>query len=187
MRFAPSSLEGSMRAGQYKCRHCGRINVEKRKGQKYCGRKECQRSRKREWNRRKYASDPDYRANQRESTAAWLSSQGGAAQYYRAYRHRRREKEDAPGAASEHQAKGERGKTLDKTSPSAVISKRLDIPSSSAESTTVLDESANMDARSSENAIKSGRYSLCPAGANGDTSRGANRDPIVVELRVITI
>lgn len=183
MRFAPSGLEGSMRAGQYKCRHCGRINVEKRKGQKYCGRKECQRSRKREWNRRKYASDPDYRENQRESTAAWLSSQGGASQYYRAYRHRRREKEDA---ASEHQAKGERGKTLDETSPSAVISKRLDIPSLSAKSTTILDENANMDAKSSKKTIKSGVYKIFPAGVNGDTSGDANRDAIVVELRVIT-
>ena len=72
-----------MRAGQFKCRHCGRVGVEKRKGQKYCGSRECQASRKREWNRRKYASDPDYRLNQRESTEAWLSSQGGAAQYHR--------------------------------------------------------------------------------------------------------
>ncbi len=175
-----------MRAGQYKCRHCGRMSVEKRKGQKYCSRKECQRSRKRDWNRRKYASDPDYRANQREATTAWLSSQGGAAQYYRAYRHRRREKRNATEAGSEHHPKGALDKTLGKTIAPAVISKRLSPPSLSAESTTVLEETANMDARSSEKAIKSGVYKIYPAGANGDANWGANRDAIVVELRVIT-
>jgi len=168
-----------MRAGQYKCRHCGRICVEKRKGQKYCGEKACQGSRKREWNRSKYASDPDYRANQRESTEAWLVSQGGAAQYHRAYRRRRREAEE-----SAIQAKTEEGPQGGaERSPSEASRFETSIaPSLFAGSQAVLDASANRDARSVEKVIKPGRYKIYPAGAK----RGANRDAIVVELRVIT-
>jgi hypothetical protein len=167
-----------MRAGQYKCRHCGRICVEKRKGQKYCGEKACQRSRKREWNRRKYSSDPDYRANQRESTEAWLSRQGGAAQYHRAYR-RRRESETA--AIQAKTAEGPIGGP--ERSPTEASRPETSIaPSLFAGSTTVLDGSANRDARSVEMLIKPGMYKICPVGAD----LSANRDPMLVELRVIT-
>jgi hypothetical protein len=41
------------------------------KNQLYCGKKECQRARKRIWQKRKMATDPDYRANQRSCSKAW--------------------------------------------------------------------------------------------------------------------
>lgn len=56
--------------------------------QRYCGERECQKARKNAWRREKYAQDSDYRANQRDSTNAWLSEQGGSAAYYRRYRNR---------------------------------------------------------------------------------------------------
>ncbi len=58
--------------------------------QRYCGERECQKARKNAWRREKYAQDSDYRANQRDSTNAWLGEQGGSAAYYRGYRNRRK-------------------------------------------------------------------------------------------------
>lgn len=168
-----------MRAGQYKCRHCGRICVEKRKGQKYCGEAICQRMRKLEWSRSKYASDPDYRANQRDSTDAWLLRQGGSAKYHRAYRRRRRESED--GGIREKPLKSLKGgmdRFCNDVSESAIGMEA----SLFAESATVLKSSANRDARRKERSIKPGIYRICPA----DSKMGANRDVILVELRVIT-
>jgi hypothetical protein len=166
-----------MRAGQFKCRHCGRMGVEKRKGQKYCGLKECQASRKREWNRTKYANDPDYRATQRESTAAWLSSQGGAVQYHREYRRRLRESATlASGNTKSANAATQGERERSDFSPSVV--KRGGVASLFAGNTLGIDANANRDARSGETHIKTGIYKICPA--------GANKDAILVELRVIT-
>lgn len=39
--------------------------------QKYCSRKECQRARKREWNKNKLSSDPDYRENRKVAQQRW--------------------------------------------------------------------------------------------------------------------
>ena len=51
-----------------RCAHCGcplELNPRS-KNQRYCGKKECQRARKRLWQKNKMATDPDYRANQTE-------------------------------------------------------------------------------------------------------------------------
>ena len=53
------------------------------KNQSYCGRKQCQRVRKRLWQRQKMARDPDYRANKRDSQKRWLKRNPG---YWRLYR-----------------------------------------------------------------------------------------------------
>ncbi len=58
--------------------------------QRYCGKRKCQKARKNIWRREKYAQDFDYRANQRDSTNAWLDERGGSAAYHRAYRNRRK-------------------------------------------------------------------------------------------------
>ena len=60
----------------------------------------CQKARKNTWRREKYAQDPDYRANQRDSTNAWLGERGGSAAYHRAYR-KRRENRPTSSAVSE--------------------------------------------------------------------------------------
>ncbi|MCX7292707.1 MAG: hypothetical protein NTY28_16735 [Janthinobacterium sp.] len=51
--------------------------------QTYCSAPACQRIRKRQWQRSKLQSDPDYRSNQREAQRAWQESHPG---YWRQYR-----------------------------------------------------------------------------------------------------
>lgn len=68
-----------------RCAHCGcPLDLNPRaKNQRYCGKKECQRARKRLWQKGKMATDPDYRANQQECNKAW---QGRNPDYWRNYR-----------------------------------------------------------------------------------------------------
>ena len=79
-----------MNNARFRCRCCGELKPRQSAEQRYCGKAACQRARKKAWRRAKYASDPDYRLNQAQSTVAWLEKQGGAAAYYREYRRRRR-------------------------------------------------------------------------------------------------
>ena len=53
------------------------------KNQRYCGEKDCQRARKRKWQKDKLATDPDYKANQRECQIEWHARHPG---YYNSYR-----------------------------------------------------------------------------------------------------
>ena len=53
------------------------------KDQQYCNRKECQRVRRRLWQREKIASDPDYRANQGDCQKRWREQNPD---YWRQYR-----------------------------------------------------------------------------------------------------
>jgi hypothetical protein len=70
---------------QKRCAHCGRdLDLNPRvKNQRYCGREECQRARKRSWQKRKMATDPDYRANQQACNKAWRDRNPD---YWRNYR-----------------------------------------------------------------------------------------------------
>ena len=79
-----------MEYGKFRCRECGKLRRRQAQEQRYCARSACQKARKNAWRRAKYAADADYRANQRDSTDAWLVGQGGAAAYHRAYRQRRK-------------------------------------------------------------------------------------------------
>ena len=56
-----------------RCKHCHRqLSPHPRvKNQQFCGRKACQRARKSQWQRRKIATDADYRKNQQESSKNW--------------------------------------------------------------------------------------------------------------------
>jgi hypothetical protein len=53
--------------------------------QTYCSQPACQRARKRDWQRRKRASDPDYRANDQAAQQAWAQAHP---QYWRTWRER---------------------------------------------------------------------------------------------------
>jgi len=67
------------------CVHCGclfRANP-RTKNQRYCGSKDCQRARKRAWQKEKLATDPDYRANQRDCQKEWHRRHP---RYYHLYR-----------------------------------------------------------------------------------------------------
>ncbi len=51
--------------------------------QAFCSSPDCQRARKRQWQRAKFQSDPDYRVNQRAAQQAWSQRNQD---YWRAYR-----------------------------------------------------------------------------------------------------
>ena len=126
----------------FRCRHCKRILRKRGREQTYCGQGVCQKARKKRWRRAKYRLDPDYRANQRESTHAWLKSQGGAAAYYRRYRRRRK--------AQRHE-----------------VRRSDDVDHATQAGTSV--ENANSDAKTHQSLVRSGRYRLLPCGsANSD-------------------
>ncbi len=67
------------------CNACHRIQPvnPRNPNQKYCNRADCQRARKREWQRKKRASDPDYRQNQNDCQKRWREQQP---HYWREYR-----------------------------------------------------------------------------------------------------
>jgi len=65
------------------CEHCGTRFIPRRSSQKYCTELSCRRSRKRQWQRHKLATDSDYRLAQREAQACWLAKNPD---YYRTYR-----------------------------------------------------------------------------------------------------
>ena len=68
-----------------RCAHCGcpLDSNPRAKNQRYCGKKECQRARKKSWQKGKMATDPDYKANQQECQKTW---RGGNPDYWRKYR-----------------------------------------------------------------------------------------------------
>jgi hypothetical protein len=53
------------------------------KNQRYCGKEECRRLRKRHWQREKMKTDPEYRQDQQESQQCWLEQNRD---YWRRYR-----------------------------------------------------------------------------------------------------
>ena len=50
---------------------------------RYCNRKDCQRVRKRRWQRQKMKNDPEYRDNQRDAQQCWMEQNRD---YWRRYR-----------------------------------------------------------------------------------------------------
>lgn len=140
-----------MKKTKFKCCNCRRILPIRVEGQRYCGESACQKARKNAWRREKYAGDPDYRFNQRDSTKAWLSSVGGAAEYYRKYRKGR---EPPPERSSGVSAKSMEKNPLDESLFAQIASD--------------LDAGANSDALSRKYPIKTGRYRISPERANSD-------------------
>ena len=68
-----------------RCAHCQCLVLPnpRVKTQRFCSNKACQRARKAQWQRAKLATDPDYRANQRDCQQRW---QHHHPQYWREYR-----------------------------------------------------------------------------------------------------
>ncbi len=71
-----------------RCVHCRCLFVPnpRAKTQRFCAKKACQQARKAQWQRDKMATDPDYRANQRDCQQRW---QRQHPQYWREYRQQR--------------------------------------------------------------------------------------------------
>jgi len=68
-----------------RCVHCDRLFTAnpRIKNQKYCSRDICQRARKSRWQRRKMATDADYRQNQKDGRQAWQMQHPDYWQQYR--------------------------------------------------------------------------------------------------------
>lgn len=192
----------------FRCTACRSMRRQKTSGQSYCSEAGCQKARKNSWRREKYKADPDYRANQRDSTAAWLETRGGAAVYYREYRRRVRQGggdvspgglSAARGAAGDPNGRACTGSTpaaVDQSPPAGADKNRPSVAdvSRSSEATaawssgvlgangtpgTATATRAKSDAEMAKNAEFSGRYWLLPVG-------DANRDAIMVDLSVFT-
>lgn len=54
------------------------------KNQNYCGNAFCQKARKRQWQREKMRSDPDYKENQRQAAKTWREKNPDYSKSYRA-------------------------------------------------------------------------------------------------------
>ena len=141
---------------RFRCRHCGKLKARRTADQRYCGEPACQKARKNAWRRERYATDPDYRLNQDESTKAWLAANGGAAKYHREYRRKRKERRDELGRA--------------RSEANAVVRYAAERREARA---------ANSDASLPKSLAISGRYELVPLG-------GTNSDAFHAEIRVIS-
>jgi hypothetical protein len=73
------------------CCHCGEyfLPSPRHKDQKFCRKQRCQRARKAHWQRHKMRTDPEYKANQKQSHQEWLRSNPN---YWKDYRKRHPEK-----------------------------------------------------------------------------------------------
>lgn len=69
----------------FRCNACHRIQPINPRSpkQEYCNRADCQRARKREWQRKKRATDPDYRQNQNDCQKRWREQHPHYWQEYR--------------------------------------------------------------------------------------------------------
>jgi hypothetical protein len=65
------------------CLYCGEVFASRNKSQRYCLKTDCQRSRKKRWQKQKLLNDPCYRANQKQAQESWLKKHPG---YFRDYR-----------------------------------------------------------------------------------------------------
>lgn len=158
-----------MEQGRFRCAACKKIKSVRVRGQRFCSARSCQHARKNAWRRGKYATDPDYRDNQRRSTQTWLASVGGAAKYHREYRRRKRSRAVDP-------ADQQPGRCKPASSP---LSPPLEVePASPALSTSVASVGAKSDAKVAKSVVKTGRYLLWGV-------EGTNRDAMLVEIRAI--
>jgi hypothetical protein len=143
-----------------RCKNCGCLfqvcsRVAKHE---YCDKEECQRTRKRQWQKRKRATDPAYRANQQDAQERWREVHPDYWKNYRAnhplYTERNREKQR------------ERNRLRRQKKADASILKPI----------------AKMDTIPPENVIFSGTYRLIPFDAQGI----AKMDAKIVQLSVIS-
>lgn len=88
--IAPQRYREHITMGTLKCLCCRRqVPANPRlKKQNYCGRPDCQRARKKAWQRKKMATDTDYQENQRNAQKQWQEHNPDYWQKYRRNRHK---------------------------------------------------------------------------------------------------
>lgn len=159
----------------FRCASCHRLRPRcpRVPYQQFCGDAPCQRERRRRWQARKLAEDPDYRANESGCCRAWRKAHP---EYWRSYRQghpeaveRNRERQRARNAARRG-----RGEATGKKARAG------DTPPRSSEAERI----ANMDALGEGvSPVVSGRYLLIPEPGRGIANMDA---PVVVELLVLS-
>ena len=129
------------------------------KGQTYCSRPECQKARRRDWQKKKLLEDKHYRENQQDAQKRWREKNR---HYWRKYR-------------EEHSDYTRRNRELQRERNRR--RRELVRPR-----TGLGEEIAKMDAIKQENPIIPGKYQLIPL----DNQRIAKMDAILVNLSVIS-
>jgi hypothetical protein len=104
-----------------RCAHCHCLCVPnpRVKTQRYCSNRVCQRARKAQWQRDKLASDPDYRANQKDCQRNW---QHQNPHYWRYYRRRRADYRERNRLLQQHRDQKRRLRPLAKMDASVPVS-----------------------------------------------------------------
>jgi hypothetical protein len=134
---------------QIPCVHCGIFFTPRNKCQSWCGKPECQKARKADWQRNKLRIDPIYKESQVLSQQKWLQNNPG---YWKAYRLGNPEK-------------AERNKMMQK------VRNRRQRVKTDAESETKPGLIAKMDARKSDKDRLSGYFWLVPVIAKMDATK----------------
>ena len=129
------------------------------KNQHYCSKEECQKARRRKWQKNKMSMDEDYRKNQRDCQKRWSQSHPD---YWRKYR-------------EGHPEYTRRNRDLQKHRNKVLRHKNKSIRAS-------LDRIAKMDVINPQLPIVSGSYVLAPF----DGQEVVNMDSIIVELSLLS-
>ena len=146
--------------GRTRCAACDDLFTPRRNvpDQKYCSKPECQRERRRRWQRQKLKEDPDYRANQAAAQLRWRERHPDYWRRYRrshpAYTERNRQQ----------QRQRNRYRRQAATGPSAPAI-------------------AKMDVCEAQTRVASGTYRLIPVAGGGI----AKMDAYLVEMHVLSM
>jgi len=145
--------------GRKPCAACGDRFTQRRNvpDQQYCSKPECQRERRRRWQRDKLKQDPDYRANQSAAQRRWRERHPD---YWRNYR---RTHPEYTARNREQQRKRNRRRGLTATGPSPP-------------------PIAKMDVYDEINSIASGTYRMVPEAGPGI----AKMDAYLVKIQVLS-
>ena len=143
-----------------RCAACGCLFEPRRNvpHQCYCSKRECQRTRRRCWQRQKLKTDADYQANQAAAQRRWRERHPD---YWRQYRQRH---PDSTARNRERQRERNRRRRLAATGPSPP-------------------GIANMDAYAAQMPLRSGTYRLVPVPIPGI----AKMDAYMVKMQVISV
>jgi len=148
-----------MKQSRRRCRHCG-CNLEvctKVKKHEYCTKPDCQKARKRAWQKKKMAEDAEYRRDQKEAQKIWRENNP---HYWKKYR-----------SENERYTEENRLRQRQRNRTQRALSTGR----------AKVGEVAKMDAIKGKNNTLSGRYELIPiAGKNI-----AKMDALIVKIDVI--
>ena len=140
------------------CIHCHRRfkkNPRLKSGQKYCGSKPCQQSRKNRWEHEKLSKDSEYRDRRRESKKQWYTHYPGD-QYQSVYRQ-----------SHPNYVEGNRKKQQKRNGPLAIASGPAKI--------------VKTDTLTSESVVRRGLYVLLPY-KKTDAGKIVKTDALIVQL-----